>query len=1333
MALNTSFNGVTDIDNALSETGFSDMNKSVVRVPAPSMEPIDPALPQQTQPQSGVSAVPTNEDEPSLIGDLALAPIRGILDATEEVAQLVTLNNVSDGTINFLGDSKTTAGNVVQSATSFLAGFTPGFGYLSTLSKVSKLKKYGQLGLLLSKKPIRGAVAGAVADFSVFDEHQQRLSNLIEEVPALQNPITDYLSSKEDDGIFMGRVKNALEGVAIGTTIEGIIKGVKALKGARNAADIGNAQEARKILENAGIEMEQVLKNENALENPIQTETIFKQKETPAFDAEMELPVGQTKPPMPPLPENPPLLADGRPAYPTIPTPPEEAIIETGVAKVDPLTGAAMPVKMKVAEYIGSAPKIQKFLEIYNADPANLDAIRRTLMDGDTPIINIGKHSGPDSVSRTKTAVVKVLADAIESTKGAPRKQDEVLSDAMDLVKQWDQSGSYVAEWTKKAGSLSRLDAEVRAMQIVSSDMLGQMGQKAQAWSEATKRFKENPFDLEAKRIATEEEINLLEMWPKMSEMILAYKAQGTNLGRGLAARRWTKDLLKKADAYSKSGREPLEGGAQMFWAKNARTMDEYLTQIRAEQGNGDIEAGTKAVSEALSRMATLFDDYGPYGLVKIPPNKFWIKLHNELWINSLLSGPKTFAVNTLGNAITTLYKPFEAAMGAQVAYMKSGFQNETFKNMRNAYLRSYGTLFSDIRDAFKASTQAFKTGESGLVPNSAPIEMSEQIITKENFAAKLREFEMNHPDASPITRGLAKFMLTNNLIDSVGKGVRLPTRFLMAMDEFTKQVNFRNFAKARALTEALDANPNLTMAEAASLVQDKLDSLVMQGGRLYSEQALRMKAAVEGRSRGMFGLELTNYIEEYTAKNFDPTKSQLAEYAFSQAQEATFTKRGAPGTIQKSVERFVGNHPVLRTIVPFVTTPTNILKFFGQRAVAPLPAIIESSLRKGKFQGLQNARLELTKELMSSDPFVKAHAEGKIAMGTSIVGLALAAKLNGLITGQASNDEKERTLKQATGWLPYSFKVADRYIQYQRLDPFATFLGVISDFDDRIQQGLIRDEGAIEMVSSAIATAVAKNITSKSYLTGIQQVMEALDNPDRKMDRFIQTRVGSLVVPAIVAQATPIGDPYMREARSIMDAVTRRLPGESGYLDPKRNIIGEPIERPEGLMESGIDEAFSPISISKNKQDKVMDELSSLGYGFSMPPVVEKGGINLADYRNKKGQSAYDRYMELTSTLKINNKSLRESLSKLIGSRKYQQLDPQNLMDEFESPRVAEIKKVIGKYRSYAREKMLTEFPDLFKDRELRDRIKIARQRGDSITAQRLLSQLQMEPVFNE
>ena len=66
----------------------------------------------------------------------------------------------------------------------------------------------------------RGMTIGAIADFVAFKEHEDRLSNLIQSVPMLKNPITQYLAADKSDNWLEGRLKNALEGSGIGAFAE---------------------------------------------------------------------------------------------------------------------------------------------------------------------------------------------------------------------------------------------------------------------------------------------------------------------------------------------------------------------------------------------------------------------------------------------------------------------------------------------------------------------------------------------------------------------------------------------------------------------------------------------------------------------------------------------------------------------------------------------------------------------------------------------------------------------------------------------------------------------------------------------------------------------------------------------------------------------------------------------------------------------------------------------------------------------------------------------------------------------------------------------------------
>lgn len=130
---------------------------------------------------------------------------------------------------------KTVTGGIVKSVAQFLTGMR---GASKLLNATSIPKSYA-----------RSAVEGMIANFAAFDPHQSRLSNLIEQVPALRNPVTDYLASDEDDSAAEGRFKNAIEGLGLGLLTDGFLKSVKLLRSAaksrvklQEAADLAPAE-----------------------------------------------------------------------------------------------------------------------------------------------------------------------------------------------------------------------------------------------------------------------------------------------------------------------------------------------------------------------------------------------------------------------------------------------------------------------------------------------------------------------------------------------------------------------------------------------------------------------------------------------------------------------------------------------------------------------------------------------------------------------------------------------------------------------------------------------------------------------------------------------------------------------------------------------------------------------------------------------------------------------------------------------------------------------------------------------------------------------------------
>ncbi|MEL6922279.1 MAG: hypothetical protein AAFO77_14925, partial [Pseudomonadota bacterium] len=76
--------------------------------------------------------------------------------------------------------------------------------------------------------------AGAIADATVFDPHEQRLANLVQRYPQLRNPVTEFLASDPSDTAAEGRLKNALEGLLFGAVLDRFVSGLRVMRSGMN-------------------------------------------------------------------------------------------------------------------------------------------------------------------------------------------------------------------------------------------------------------------------------------------------------------------------------------------------------------------------------------------------------------------------------------------------------------------------------------------------------------------------------------------------------------------------------------------------------------------------------------------------------------------------------------------------------------------------------------------------------------------------------------------------------------------------------------------------------------------------------------------------------------------------------------------------------------------------------------------------------------------------------------------------------------------------------------------------------------------------------------------
>jgi len=222
----------------------------------------------------------------------------------------------------------------------------------------------------------------------------------------------------------------------------------------------------------------------------------------------------------------------------------------------------------------------------------------------------------------------------------------------------------------------------------------------------------------------------------------------------------------------------------------------------------------------------------------------------------------------------------------------------------------SDGEMF---KEAFKFAKKAFKEQDNLLDPSNRAFEEGQRrAITGERLG------------------GMASDSAKQS-IDALGNIIRIPSRLLLTSDEFFKQLAYRRAARMKAAMSGLQQGIRDPKALSEHIVKT-MDGIVTEGGRMMSEEGLVREASAIADKQGLKGKDKAAFVIDYKDKNFNPDASALMNYALDEAQYLTFTKELQDRTLGKVLQEATNKLPFLRLIVPFVRTPTNILKFAAER-----------------------------------------------------------------------------------------------------------------------------------------------------------------------------------------------------------------------------------------------------------------------------------------------------------------------------------------------------------------------------------------------------------------
>lgn len=157
-----------------------------------------------------------------------------------------------------------------------------------------------------------------------------------------------------------------------------------------------------------------------------------------------------------------------------------------------------------------------------------------------------------------------------------------------------------------------------------------------------------------------------------------------------------------------------------------------------------------------------------------------------------------------------------------------------------------------------------------------------------------------------------------------------------------------------------------------------------------------------------------------------------------------------------------------------------------------------------------------------------------------------------GKVTGRGPDDPSTRKLLLAGGWQPYSIKVGEKWFSYSRTDPFASIIGVAADLATDSND---LSPKQLESAHMELFNSILSQIQSKTWLSGVSDLVEAIDDPERFLASYA-SRVAGSFVPTVVAHAAAASDPVMRDTRatgsniiaseSILNRMQSRIPGLS-------------------------------------------------------------------------------------------------------------------------------------------------------------------------------------------
>lgn len=1152
-----------------------------------NMQPVDPSMmaaPSTDTLKNTLQQIEQPNKKQAAENAVVLGPAKAIINTNDALREIAGDPNTPDkqGTLRKTIDQRYAQYTEGNAAASVLGGISTFVSGLFGASKLLAPFKAAEMGT--AAHTAWTTAEGAVAGYFTMDPHEERLSNFIQQFPAFENPVNEFLSAKPDDTAIEGRFKNALEGIGMDIAASAaFIVGLRAIRAWR----LGDKAGAKRILlDTSGQQSMQSLMDEMSSMSRFDTvkpDPGVREGMQPGLKVRVK--AGSTKTDM----RGNPKVKVQAGSFKTTDQLPGKAADDASGSQVGPITQTDTPfmppAKAQPKEVITEADA-EKILSETDWSKRMNDQVYGNRLDGalqsnngikiDDPSIPWQKLGGDDDVKILVSTTRQTAEKFMNTVKGG-----NVMTDRMVRAK---VSAMTRAMGVDPGATVTMLIKAGKDAPSLIADMETSYTLSRAGFEDAGKVFEDIQYGRYAPYGGTREAA-MKEFQKRTNfsiKMLASAMSISSNVGRGLRRMRSEFRVDKKSlDAW------------------NSMTDEQRLKAYESTGGD----------------FSKIRDLANPSVLRKIQQEMQFSMVNGLLWLYP------SHIVNMTGNVFMQIARPAEKYMGSIVqSALRIG--GDAPSSIRAKALREYRYASTSLMDGLKASLETAIKGDSTLHPHSteflSPDGASGQVFGNTQ-APDLREMLKPIRDVSDLWHNAhAAYMVTSGI----------PTRLLGMQDEFFKVLSYRSTVQAQAHGEA----------EAA----------------------------------GLSGKQLVDFVDQRLREAFDSEGRAIDPEALKEAETRVFSQELQPGTLGFGLRNLRASVPALGFIIPFMKTPINVLRYAHK--YTPLLNYGQKEYREA-LKGLKGSEAQ-------------AQAIGQMMMGTMFVGTAYHFASQGLVTGGGPKDPEQMQQLLRTGWRPYSYRKVNEdgtitFIPIGRFDPVGMAFGMVADIHHYYTAD--PDNRDIWDAVSATTIAIAKNFSQRTFLLNLNRTIDAIADPDNKMEKYAGDMAASMVPASSAMRGYINQDPYMREAQHFLDRIGQNIPGISEKLPPRRDVFGDPM-----LRRAGLTATMHP--------DPVDDELNRiiLETGeFVAKPAPVSNGVDLREVTLPNGKNAYD-YLQVLSANPKDQPSLKEAVLKLMNTPEYDVMVDGDV--SVAGTKINAISNIFRAYHAAGMAQLKQEFPDVQK-----------------------------------